>query len=182
MSTHSSSAPWAAGWRGEREEMMYGGEASGGGGGAASGRWRRWNGSGRTRRSPPEGPLHPHGHGSWRSARSWLRLGTNQQRRRPRGLYTSLDGSSRSGSSDNLVFQAPLTIREDYIQNVVKFLAHPKVKGSRVSNMYSFLEKKVPTKGEIDESLRWVPISSFFGYLYIVQKLLRENDRSIVQT
>jgi len=67
------------------------------------------------------------------------------------------DDSGGGGSSDNLVFQAPHTVREDYIQNAVKFLAHPKVKGSPVSYRYSFLEKKGLTKEEIDEAFRRVP-------------------------
>ncbi|XP_047058673.1 peroxisomal membrane protein PEX14-like [Lolium rigidum] len=67
------------------------------------------------------------------------------------------DGSGAGGSSDNLVFQAPQAVREDYIQNAVKFLAHPKVKGSPVSYRYSFLEKKGLTKDEIEEAFRRVP-------------------------
>jgi peroxin-14 len=67
------------------------------------------------------------------------------------------DGSGGGGSSDNLVFEAPQAVREDYIQNAVKFLAHPKVKGSPVSYRYSFLEKKGLTKDEIEEAFRRVP-------------------------
>ncbi|CAM0879455.1 unnamed protein product [Alopecurus aequalis] len=67
------------------------------------------------------------------------------------------DGSGGGGSSESLVFQAPQAVREDYIQNAVKFLAHPKVKGSPVSYRYSFLEKKGLTKEEIDEAFRRVP-------------------------
>ncbi|KQK02297.1 peroxisomal membrane protein PEX14 isoform X2 [Brachypodium distachyon] len=67
------------------------------------------------------------------------------------------DGSGGSGSSDDLLVQAPQIIREDYVQNAVKFLAHPKVKGSPVSYRYSFLEKKGLTKEEIDEAFRRVP-------------------------
>jgi hypothetical protein len=69
------------------------------------------------------------------------------------------DGSGGGGSSENLVFQAPQAVREDYIQNAVKFLEHPKVKGSPVSYRYSFLEKKGLTKEEIDEAFRRVPVS-----------------------
>lgn len=67
------------------------------------------------------------------------------------------DGSGGGSSSDNLVFQAPQAVREDYVQNAVKFLAHPKVKGSPVSYRYSFLEKKGLTKEEIDEAFHRVP-------------------------
>uniref|UniRef100_A0A453DQJ8 Peroxisomal membrane protein PEX14 n=1 Tax=Aegilops tauschii subsp. strangulata TaxID=200361 RepID=A0A453DQJ8_AEGTS len=67
------------------------------------------------------------------------------------------DGSGGGGSSENLVLQAPQAVREDYVQNAVNFLAHPKVKGSPVSYRYSFLEKKGLTKEEIDEAFRRVP-------------------------
>ncbi|KAI5004284.1 hypothetical protein ZWY2020_031527 [Hordeum vulgare] len=67
------------------------------------------------------------------------------------------DGSGGGGSPENLVFQSPQVAREDYIQNAVKFLEHPKVKGSPVSYRYSFLEKKGLTKEEIDEAFRRVP-------------------------
>jgi hypothetical protein len=78
------------------------------------------------------------------------------------------DGSGGGGSSDNLAFQAPQAVREDYIQNAVKFLAHPKVKGSPVSYRYSFLEKKGLTKDEIEEAFRRVPVSSCFSdHLYM---------------
>jgi hypothetical protein len=42
--------------------------------------------------------------------------------------------------------------------------------------VYSFLEKKGLAKEEIDESFCRVSIRSFFVYVYIVQKLLSEND------
>ncbi|KAK3163661.1 hypothetical protein QOZ80_1AG0006510 [Eleusine coracana subsp. coracana] len=67
------------------------------------------------------------------------------------------DGSSGNESLDNLVLQAPQPMREDYIQNAVKFLSHPKVKGSPVFHRRSFLEKKGLTKDEIDEAFRQVP-------------------------
>ncbi|WVZ71924.1 hypothetical protein U9M48_020453 [Paspalum notatum var. saurae] len=62
-----------------------------------------------------------------------------------------------SESFDNLVIQAPQPMREDYIQNAVKFLSHPKVKGSPVFHRRSFLEKKGLTNNEIDEAFRRVP-------------------------
>ncbi|KAJ1261174.1 hypothetical protein BS78_09G007500 [Paspalum vaginatum] len=59
---------------------------------------------------------------------------------------------------DKLVFEAPpQPMREDYVQNAVKFLSHPKVKGSPVVYRRSFLEKKGLTTQEIDEAFRRVP-------------------------
>ncbi|TVU22284.1 hypothetical protein EJB05_31969 [Eragrostis curvula] len=66
------------------------------------------------------------------------------------------DGSSLK-SLDNLVLQSPQPMREDYIQNAVKFLSNPKVKGSPVFQRRSFLEKKGLTKEELDEAFRRVP-------------------------
>ncbi|XWS50961.1 hypothetical protein CRYUN_Cryun12cG0136000 [Craigia yunnanensis] len=48
-------------------------------------------------------------------------------------------------------------MREDQILNAVKFLSHPKVRGSPVIYRRSFLEKKGLTKEEIDEAFRRVP-------------------------
>ncbi|KAF8657073.1 hypothetical protein HU200_060411 [Digitaria exilis] len=67
------------------------------------------------------------------------------------------DGSGGSESFDNLVIQAPQPMREDYIQNAVTFLSHPKVKGSPVFHRRFFLEKKGLTNEEIDEAFRRVP-------------------------
>ncbi|CAD6273397.1 unnamed protein product [Miscanthus lutarioriparius] len=59
---------------------------------------------------------------------------------------------------DKLVFEAPpQPVREDYVQNAVKFLSHPKVRGSPVVYRRSFLEKKGLTTEEIDEAFRRVP-------------------------
>ncbi|KAF0924211.1 hypothetical protein E2562_008508 [Oryza meyeriana var. granulata] len=59
---------------------------------------------------------------------------------------------------NKLVFDAPPPlVREDYVQNAVKFLSHPKVRGSPVLYRRSFLEKKGLTKDEIDEAFRRVP-------------------------
>jgi peroxin-14 len=49
-------------------------------------------------------------------------------------------------------------VREDYVENAVKFLSHPKVRGSPVVYRRSFLEKKGLTTQEIDEALRRVPV------------------------
>uniref|UniRef100_A0A0C9RPY9 Peroxisomal membrane protein PEX14 n=1 Tax=Wollemia nobilis TaxID=56998 RepID=A0A0C9RPY9_9CONI len=48
-------------------------------------------------------------------------------------------------------------MREDQVQNAVKFLSHPKVRGSPVMYRRSFLERKGLTKEEIDEAFRRVP-------------------------
>uniref|UniRef100_A0A1D1Y414 Peroxisomal membrane protein PEX14 n=1 Tax=Anthurium amnicola TaxID=1678845 RepID=A0A1D1Y414_9ARAE len=48
-------------------------------------------------------------------------------------------------------------MREEQVQNAVKFLSHPKVRGSPVIYRRSFLEKKGLTREEIDEAFRRVP-------------------------
>ncbi|CAH8350194.1 unnamed protein product [Eruca vesicaria subsp. sativa] len=55
------------------------------------------------------------------------------------------------------VFKNSEPIREDQIQNAIKFLSHPRVRGSPVIHRRSFLEKKGLTKEEIDEAFRRVP-------------------------
>ncbi|XP_015882589.3 peroxisomal membrane protein PEX14 isoform X1 [Ziziphus jujuba] len=55
------------------------------------------------------------------------------------------------------VFVNKEPIREEQVQNAVKFLSHPKVRGSPVIYRRSFLEKKGLTKEEIDEAFRLVP-------------------------
>ncbi|OEL19694.1 Peroxisomal membrane protein PEX14 [Dichanthelium oligosanthes] len=63
-----------------------------------------------------------------------------------------------AAGADKLVFEAPpQPMREDYVQNAVKFLSHPKVRGSPVVYRRSFLEKKGLTTQEIDEAFRRVP-------------------------
>ncbi|CAN6349954.1 unnamed protein product [Urochloa humidicola] len=63
-----------------------------------------------------------------------------------------------AAGAEKLVFEAPTQpMREDYVQNAVKFLSHPKVKGSPVVYRRSFLEKKGLTTQEIDEAFRRVP-------------------------
>ncbi|CAM0958939.1 unnamed protein product [Alopecurus aequalis] len=51
----------------------------------------------------------------------------------------------------------PQPVREDYVQNAVKFLSHPKVRGSAVVYRRSFLQNKGLTSDEIDEAFRRVP-------------------------
>ncbi|XP_020230319.1 peroxisomal membrane protein PEX14 isoform X2 [Cajanus cajan] len=60
-------------------------------------------------------------------------------------------------SSDTSVFVNSEPMREEQIQNAVKFLSHPKVRGSPVIHRRSFLEKKGLTKEEIDEAFHRVP-------------------------
>ncbi|KAA8540822.1 hypothetical protein F0562_024785 [Nyssa sinensis] len=55
------------------------------------------------------------------------------------------------------VFVNSEPIREEQVQNAVKFLSHPKVRGSPVIYRRSFLERKGLTKDEIDEAFRRVP-------------------------
>ncbi|KAJ4897399.1 Peroxisomal membrane protein PEX14 [Raphanus sativus] len=55
------------------------------------------------------------------------------------------------------VFKNSEPLREDQIQNAIKFLSHPRVRGSPVIHRRSFLEKKGLTKEEIDEAFRRVP-------------------------
>ncbi|XP_022737620.1 peroxisomal membrane protein PEX14-like [Durio zibethinus] len=55
------------------------------------------------------------------------------------------------------VFVNSEPIREDQILNAVKFLSHPKVRGSPVIYRRSFLERKGLTKEEIDEAFQRVP-------------------------
>jgi len=64
-------------------------------------------------------------------------------------------------SSTPSVFVNSQPLREDQVQNAVKFLSHPKVKGSPVIYRRSFLEKKGLTKEEIDEAFRRVPVCLF---------------------
>ncbi|RDX93727.1 Peroxisomal membrane protein PEX14 [Mucuna pruriens] len=62
-------------------------------------------------------------------------------------------------SSNASVFVNSEPIREEQVQNAVKFLSHPKVRDSPVIHRRSFLEKKGLTKEEIDEAFRRVPDS-----------------------
>ncbi|KAL0421798.1 UNVERIFIED_CONTAM: Peroxisomal membrane protein PEX14 [Sesamum latifolium] len=55
------------------------------------------------------------------------------------------------------VFVNSEPIREEQVQNAVKFLSHPKVRGSPVIHRRAFLERKGLTKEEIDEAFRRVP-------------------------
>ncbi|KAK4350418.1 hypothetical protein RND71_029731 [Anisodus tanguticus] len=60
-------------------------------------------------------------------------------------------------NSPTSVFVNSEPVREDQVQNAVKFLSHPNVRGSPVMYRRSFLERKGLTKEEIDEAFRQVP-------------------------
>lgn len=62
------------------------------------------------------------------------------------------------GKSDPWKLEAQ-PIREDQVENAVKFLSHPKVRTSPIVHRRSFLERKGLTREEIDESFRRVPVS-----------------------
>ncbi|KAK1299346.1 Peroxisomal membrane protein PEX14 [Acorus calamus] len=68
-----------------------------------------------------------------------------------------LKGAITDEPSTMPVLVNPEPLREDQVQNAVKFLSHPKVRGSPVIYRRSFLEKKGLTKDEIDEAFRRVP-------------------------
>ncbi|KAH9314674.1 hypothetical protein KI387_023301, partial [Taxus chinensis] len=74
------------------------------------------------------------------------------------------DGGAPAGKGDitkekdgNWPFANSEPVREDQVQNAVKFLSHSKVRGSPIIYRRSFLEKKGLTKDEIDEAFRRVP-------------------------
>ncbi|RYQ87464.1 hypothetical protein Ahy_B09g094983 isoform A [Arachis hypogaea] len=67
------------------------------------------------------------------------------------------DASKQSSKASVFVNTEPM--REEQVQNAVKFLSHPKVRGSPVIYRRNFLEKKGLTKEEIDEAFRRVPDS-----------------------
>ncbi|KAF5758577.1 putative peroxisomal membrane protein [Helianthus annuus] len=68
--------------------------------------------------------------------------------------------ADNGAAKDASIFVNKEPIREDQVQNAVKFLSHPKVKGSPVMYRRSFLERKGLTKEEIDEAFRRVPDES----------------------
>ncbi|XP_034673408.1 peroxisomal membrane protein PEX14 [Vitis riparia] len=70
------------------------------------------------------------------------------------------DAKAAATISPPSVFVNSEPMREEQVQNAVKFLSHPKVRGSPVIYRRSFLEKKGLTKEEIDEAFRRVPDQS----------------------
>lgn len=73
------------------------------------------------------------------------------------------EAAEQSISSPSVFVNSEL-MREEQVQNAVKFLSHPKVRGSPVIYRRSFLEKKGLTKEEIDEAFRRVPVSILFVF------------------
>ncbi|KAL3835195.1 hypothetical protein ACJIZ3_009931 [Penstemon smallii] len=71
------------------------------------------------------------------------------------GQDTKLEAVKESSPTSVFVNSEP--IREDQVQNAIKFLSHPKVRGSPVMYRRSFLERKGLTREEIDEAFRRVP-------------------------
>ncbi|KAK8657062.1 hypothetical protein V6N13_035322 [Hibiscus sabdariffa] len=80
------------------------------------------------------------------------------------------------------VFVNSEPIREDQVSNAVKFLSHPKVRGSPVIYRRSFLEKKGLTKEEIDEAFRRVPDPSPSSQPASLSQDGQANSLSSVQT
>ncbi|KAJ4974614.1 hypothetical protein NE237_007788 [Protea cynaroides] len=79
-------------------------------------------------------------------------------------LVKPMDGNGQDAKEGTLketpsksVFINSEPMREEQVQNAIKFLSHPKVQGSPVIYRRSFLEKKGLTKEEIDEAFRRVP-------------------------
>ncbi|KAL4584937.1 hypothetical protein LXL04_009549 [Taraxacum kok-saghyz] len=68
--------------------------------------------------------------------------------------------ADKGATKEPSIFVNTEPIREDQVQNAIKFLSHPKVKGSPVMYRRSFLERKGLTKEEIDEAFRRVPDES----------------------
>ncbi|KAL0385075.1 UNVERIFIED_CONTAM: Peroxisomal membrane protein PEX14 [Sesamum radiatum] len=87
----------------------------------------------------------------------------DQNPQNPAVEQTTID--DRRGSNVEVVKESYLSsvfvnsepIREEQVQNAVKFLSHPKVRGSPVIHRRAFLERKGLTKEEIDEAFRRVP-------------------------
>lgn len=65
------------------------------------------------------------------------------------------------------IFAIPQPIREDQVQNAVKFLSHPRVRVSPIIHRRSFLERKGLTKEEIDEAFRRVPVRLFLSFILV---------------
>ena len=52
------------------------------------------------------------------------------------------------------------TLREDVIQNAIKFLSNPNVKGTSIEQRRSFLRGKGLSNEEVEESFRRIVVSS----------------------
>ena len=78
-------------------------------------------------------------------------------------LFTEATNEVQQGSETaklESVFKNSEPIREDQVENAIKFLSHPRVRGSPVIHRRSFLERKGLTKEEIDEAFRRVPVKA----------------------
>ncbi|CAH8392940.1 unnamed protein product [Eruca vesicaria subsp. sativa] len=87
-------------------------------------------------------------------------MATHQQTQPPSSISEAsneVEEASEASDFKNSVFKNSEPIREDQIQNAIKFLSHPRVRGSPVIHRRSFLERKGLTKEEIDEAFRRVP-------------------------
>ncbi|KAL3529548.1 hypothetical protein ACH5RR_008870 [Cinchona calisaya] len=71
------------------------------------------------------------------------------------GTVPKVDTPNERATTSPFVNSEP--IREEQVQNAVKLLSHPKVRGSPIMYRRSFLERKGLTKEEIDEAFRRVP-------------------------
>ncbi|KAI9074522.1 hypothetical protein K1719_043521 [Acacia pycnantha] len=79
----------------------------------------------------------------------------------PETMQPNVDQPQEEPAKQNSasVFVNSQPLREEQVQNAMKFLSHPKVRGSPVIYRRSFLEKKGLTNEEIDEAFRRVPDS-----------------------
>lgn len=82
------------------------------------------------------------------------------------GNGQDVKGDATREASGKLIFVNSEPMREEQVQNAVKFLSHPKVRGSPVIYRSSFLEKKGLTKEEIDEAFRRVPVSKVIFFFF----------------
>ncbi|CAA6665568.1 unnamed protein product [Spirodela intermedia] len=74
-----------------------------------------------------------------------------------KNLQNSVGETSSDAFIRSISTASEQPMREEQVQNAVKFLSHPKVRGSPVVYRRSFLEKKGLTREEIDEAFRRVP-------------------------
>lgn len=72
-----------------------------------------------------------------------------------RGSDTEVEGDKIDNKNESFIEQKALS--EDKVQNAVKFLSHPRVRGSPVVHRRSFLEAKGLSKDEIGEAFLQVP-------------------------
>eukprot|EP00252_Welwitschia_mirabilis_P011782 TRINITY_DN2620_c0_g1_i3.p1 TRINITY_DN2620_c0_g1~~TRINITY_DN2620_c0_g1_i3.p1 ORF type:complete len:588 (+),score=152.08 TRINITY_DN2620_c0_g1_i3:253-2016(+) len=75
------------------------------------------------------------------------------------GVASPPQGENLKENDGGWPFKNSEPIREEQVQNAVRFLSHPKVRGSPVVHRRSFLERKGLTREEIDEAFRRVPDS-----------------------